>query len=318
MNLLGFLGAALPADSALRWAPQELHTLASLAAPETLFGRREALARADVHQQWAQWFVQGVADPFRYVQSQLGYAHIYADALSAITTTFPTLTRTERLELSKLIANKILDSVLELRSEQERTTPDRESRLLLLELAGTEPRCWICGYPFSTLATDSFVNQSPATETTLPDFVDVFKPIGLSRRDTSIEIDHIHPVSRGGPNSIDNLSLACGWCNRNKGASVSLYDKEGRVRRAKFKHATFSSLPQPFWIVRVLATQRRCEHIDGCSRSAEDSELTVTPAFGMGAPTPTNLRVTCAEHDPLRTTRLLPRKIVAAIWGKET
>ena len=32
------------------------------------------------------------------------------------------------------------------------------------------------------------------------------------------EVDHIIPVSRGGTNDYENLTLACRWCNRSKGA----------------------------------------------------------------------------------------------------
>lgn len=35
-----------------------------------------------------------------------------------------------------------------------------------------------------------------------------------------LEIDHIHPVSRGGKNDIDNLVSACLDCNRGKGANL--------------------------------------------------------------------------------------------------
>ncbi|AXF12985.1 HNH endonuclease [Paraburkholderia caledonica] len=315
MSLIGFLGSALPADETQRWSVQQLRALSGLSAPEALFGRREALARADVHQQWAQWFIQGIADPFRYFEAGLGYAHIFSDSLAAITRTFPALTRDERLDLSRLVANKILDTVAELRGEQERGSLDREARLLLLELAGLQPRCWICGLPFVTEAIDAFIDQSGNGAIVLPDFIDALKPIGLFKRDLSIEIDHIHPFSRGGSDSFENLRLACGWCNRHKGAAVSLYDTEGRLRQAAAKGTSFVSLPQPFWVVRILATQRRCEHIEGCSHCAEDSELTVTTTAGSGAPTPTNLRVTCAAHDPLRATRLLPRKTAASLWG---
>ena len=34
----------------------------------------------------------------------------------------------------------------------------------------------------------------------------------------SLEIDHIHPVSRGGGNAVRNLQTLCGKCNAQKGA----------------------------------------------------------------------------------------------------
>ncbi|NBJ22096.1 hypothetical protein GT625_25835 [Burkholderia thailandensis] len=316
MNLLGFLGTALPSDTVKRWDASKLGSLASLVPPETLFGRREALIRGDAHQQWAQWFIHGIADPLRYVDHDRGYAHIFSDTLEAVNRTFLALTKDERLELTKLVANKILDSVLALRSSRERATIDRENRILLLDFAGKNPRCWICGYPFSDGAVERFLHRSSSTDIAPPEFIDVMKPLGLMRSDLSIEIDHKYPFSRGGADSIENLRLACGWCNRNKGASVSLYDEEGRVRVSRSHRNLFPSLPQPFWVIRILATQRKCEHLGGCDRTSENSELTVAPAYGNGAPTPANLHVTCREHDPLRLTRMLPRKVAAQMWGK--
>ena len=39
---------------------------------------------------------------------------------------------------------------------------------------------------------------------------------GASKDETSLEIDHIVPVARGGTNNIDNLQTLCRECNRMK------------------------------------------------------------------------------------------------------
>ena len=40
------------------------------------------------------------------------------------------------------------------------------------------------------------------------------------RRGVKLECDHIHPISRGGSNRLDNLTTACKECNRSKRAKT--------------------------------------------------------------------------------------------------
>ena len=46
-----------------------------------------------------------------------------------------------------------------------------------------------------------------------------------------LELDHITPRSRGGPDIDSNLQLLCGWCNRTKGARSNDYHRE-RLQQA--------------------------------------------------------------------------------------
>jgi HNH endonuclease len=43
---------------------------------------------------------------------------------------------------------------------------------------------------------------------------------GVSGSDAELEIDHIHPVSRGGSHHISNLTTSCRACNQKKGAGT--------------------------------------------------------------------------------------------------
>lgn len=315
MSLSSFIEAALPNDPAHHWGVLEQRHLASLLPPDAIFGRRMSLVRADINQQWAEWFIQGISDPYRHANKGTGYAHIFAEALNNLETMFPSLTLSERKELGIIIARRILSFVNGLKSARERSTLDFDSRKTLLDLAGNPARCWICGFPFSQEAIDAFSEMRPIKDIQLPDFIDILKPIGLHKQDLRIEIDHVFPVSRGGSNFFENLRLACGWCNRHKSSSISLYEIEGNVQKNISTSSYFSSLPQPFWVVRTLATQGHCEHPHGCGCSASTAELTVSLAQWKGAPTPTNLITTCRAHDSLAEHRILPRKYVANAWG---
>jgi hypothetical protein len=177
--------------------------------------------------------------------------------------------------------------------------------LALLDAAGNPPRCWICGYAFDQIAIDSFL-ISPRHHS-LKTFVDFMKP-RLLQRDYGIEVDHMVPFSQGGGGDA-NLAIACGWCNKTKGARLSLYDVQAQP--AVFIHPRLgvTSLPQPFWVVRILALRKRCEH-GSCHRQVSTSELTATPRNERGAMNPMNLMVTCLEHDRLGSDRLVHRKHV--------
>ncbi|WP_298400850.1 HNH endonuclease [Janthinobacterium sp.] len=315
MSLSSFIESALPTNPLHYWDASEQKILAGLLPPDAIFGRRAALARADINQQWVEWFVQGISDPYRHATKGSGYAHIFSETIANLIIMFPALTQPERRELGAIISKKILFFVNNLKAARERILLDKKSRRILLDIAGDHPRCWICGFPFSEEAIDAFSEIRPLKNIPLPDFIDILKPVGLNPQDLRIEIEHIYPLSKGGTNQLDNLRLGCGWCNRHKSSSISLYEAEAKVQRNEITSTYFASLPRPFWVVRTLATQRYCEHPAGCSCTASTSELTVSLSQLYGAPTPTNLITICKNHDNLAEHRILPRRVVASAWG---
>lgn len=297
-------------DPGAAWSAQRVSMLATHHVPDRVLDRRAPIVRADVCSQWAQWFAEGIADPLNYLNQ--GYSHLFSDVLSFVRQRFSAYTRPEQKEVASIIAKILMARVEALKRKRERRVLSREQKILLLELAGQPPRCWVCGFVFSEPAVESFV-QGERLEIPVPLFVDVFKPIGLKQRDLRIEIDHVFPYCRGGAEE-ENLRLACGWCNRHKSSLISLYEVEGRPRPAGPSPLPISSLPHPFWVVRTLAIQRHCEHPDGCSASADTSEMTVAPISAKGALNPCNLRVTCYAHDPCLAFRRQSLDVVRRLW----
>ena len=44
-----------------------------------------------------------------------------------------------------------------------------------------------------------------------------------------LQIDHVHPVSKGGTDTLDNLCLACELCNQHKWTKTYGYDSQSRI-----------------------------------------------------------------------------------------
>jgi hypothetical protein len=284
------------------WSSQGVASMAARALPDGLLGIRSAILRADINLLWARWFIESICGPSFGVQAQRGYAFVLGAVREQIDIRFSDYPSDERSGLARVMARFVLEETNQLK--QERQPLSREDKLNLLDAAGEPPRCWMCGYAFDEFAVESFLMSLPRA-LPLKTFVDFMKP-RLRQRDYAIEVDHMVPFSAGGGGDA-NLALSCGWCNKAKGARLSLYDVQARP--LTFEHPTLglTSVPRAFWTVRILALRKRCEY-EACGVGAANGELSAIPRNPHGAMNPMNLMVTCPDHDPLGADRLVHRK----------
>jgi 5-methylcytosine-specific restriction endonuclease McrA len=306
--------ANAPHDPASVWRREDLRALAGRVIPDAIFDRNEAVLKADAHVLWLRWFLEGVCNPLRYVDDETKtIVDVHLDTLDRVNRLYPGAPQPERLQLAQQISRHVMSEV-ERRRRLARTYATTAQRRELVDNEDGKPRCWMCGYLFSTVAVDRFLRKSKV-ELDLPKFVDIFRPRGLIKRDIGIEVEHIVPVAGGG-GGMDNLALACGWCNASKGARTSIYDARARSPRAPFSLGgdQLHELPQPFWSVRLMAFRRTCEHLDGCTASVDNAELFLSPSDPRGSLNPSNLRVVCAAHDPYAAYRFFGREAARKVW----
>lgn len=312
-NEIQFLRAALIGSRA-SWDGDSLRRLATLSVPPAVLGLHGWLIDADVRLQWARWCVESFGDAGGFLRRGDSFPIIFAAVFAVVQNRFPQVGDEDRKTLAVAVARIIYGLVEQRRQAQPRRGLTDVERRDLLALSGRPPRCWICGAQFQEPAITNFLWEE-TNEIPVPLFLDILKPRGMEPRDLQIEVDHVVPYSAGGGEQ-DNLALACGWCNRYKAAHTVLYDVQGQPRRQASVSAAGDSLPQPFWIVRLLATVGRCQYFDECHRSTENSPITVAPVVEGGSMNPVNMLVTCDEHDPYRSQRFWPQRIVRRVWKR--
>lgn len=281
--------------------------------PAELLGTADWLLKGDLKALWGRWMADGLCDPRRY-PDEGSYPRFFGDVRDAILA----LNRQKRpkdevTEMAAELAPVLWKRVVQGRPGRRRGWRQSE-RDQAWDLAQPEPRCWICGYRFTLRARQAYRRETMTEPVKLPLFVDAYAPRGLNEQDLRIEIDHVVALAGGGQYE-DNIKLACGWCNRHKSSKHVLYDAAMDVREIEMADKQKRAVPPPFWVVRLLALRGRCEWPDGCDRTRDNAELTVAPLVETGAPTPTNLWVTCKQHDPLRHARLVrPSAIDTAVY----
>lgn len=278
--------------------------------PAELLSERRFLLRVDNHALVARWFLEGIYDFGRC--TQWGFAEFYEVASKATAVLLPELPQDERIQLGKALARTASIERDRRNAAEVKSSISLDIRRSLLVASGRPPRCWVCGGAFSTDEVQRFLTGKRPQGAKLPAYVDFLRQRGLKAQDFRIEIDHVYPAVKGGLAG-ENLKLACGWCNRYKSANVTIYDVSTETRRVlHHPHLGDVTIPQPFWIIRLLAMRRRCEAVEGCDKTTANSELLISPRFTHGSANPVSMRVYCREHDPLRHHRLIPRHLLSA------
>jgi hypothetical protein len=268
------------------------------------------VVEADLALNQAYWRVLALIDPFRFPIGNRDFAHYYPLLKFRLSQEY-SIAEDDAREPAIRIARFLAIEVRRHRDEAQRSKLSISMRELLVDAAGGEPRCWYCGMFFPGELVDRFCNGDVESyEGSNQVLFDFTAPRGLEPRHLRIEVDHVHPHTRGGASDESNLRLACGWCNSHKSHFSLLFDTRSVPK--VFDHPGLGMLlrPVPFWIVRVLGTNRECEKKD-CHASSRTECMVVAPGDARGAMVPGNLAVFCKNHDPLSTDRLVPRSALA-------
>lgn len=293
------------------WREQSLRQFSHRQMPPDVLGSHAWLLEADARMTWTSWFVDGLIDRSRYVHNRrLGYPQLYVEIQRQLRDQNPDLPVDEVRMAASALSELAWEDIVR-RRDIGRSSPSRSDREELWFAAEPHPRCYLCGYPFTARARDRYLERRaarPLTPEDLPLLVDFTRPRGMVTRDLGVEIDHVTAVSAGGRSYLANLRLACGWCNMVKGDRGTLYDAPATFAGTmRIRDLGLVSLPQPLWVLRIVATRGRCEHPSGCSATLQSHELYVAPRNLDGMLNPANCRIYCSNHDPWATIRFIGR-----------
>ncbi|MFI0141461.1 HNH endonuclease [Streptomyces luteogriseus] len=296
------------------WSDEALKSLSKYTVPEVVSGNHGWLLRGDLSTVWGRWFIESLVDLAPYeLDTELSIGHLHAPILDYFNTVSPQVPLDERKKYARVLT-KFAWQLVSARRRRKRSAVGLATREELWAMGQPEPRCYLCGYLFGDHARDKFLGIAQ-DEPPIPPLVDFTRPRGMRASQLCIEVDHVIPVVEGGKTSVENLRLACGWCNSVKNRYTNIYDTIP-WSAGIFDHQALGPVtqPQPLWVLRTVATRRRCEFPDGCTAKIEDSELFAGPRNPNGALTPVNLAVFCEQHDPWRLDRWIgPKRLAASI-----
>lgn len=310
VHVAPFLRAANDASTA--WNLGQLQQLSSQLVPPSILGKTPELLQGDINKQWAQWFLRGICNVQHAHQCGWKYPQVNAHVRQWLDKEFGGHSLHSE-ELVILISRAIFDELQKQKKKGERKNIPFEIKQELIDICDGKPFCWVCGYKFRNEAVSNFLD-STRYRVPLPNWIDIYKPIGLTPRDVRIEVDHIFPVSDGGGAEVDNIRISCGWCNSHKGAHGSLYDVSGSALSGKLNGKPVS-LPQPFWVIRLLSVLKKTFPGSTHCAATSEKELTVTPQNMLGQMTPANLLVVSYDDERISPDQLQSRDKAKKLWA---
>lgn len=300
-------------NSYCSWSSDFLVEISEKNVPDIVLGNNLSILKSDIHSKWARWFIESMCDPQMFKKDTPTYSQVFSVVYRNICSIFPERDHSYKISLSESISDVVLNYLYLDQSKIIRRKLTLKEKLSLIDISGSTPRCWICGYKFRDEAIENFISRTKY-KIPRPLFIDILKPLGLSDRDLQIEVDHVKPFSHGWGDD-DNLRISCGWCNKYKSNCESIYDTYGLAKSISIcNNLPFCTLPNPFWTIRLLGVNKKCSFKLGCNATNLSSELTVAPIIEYGSLNPANLRAVCYEHDPLMECRLLKKDKVKLIW----
>ncbi|WMU73475.1 HNH endonuclease [Enterobacter bugandensis] len=286
------------------WDPLAIAYQSNIIPPDDVFLGGTSLLKNDINLQWLAWFCESlcnldecssVTDPYKvFSLVRRGLISVEVDESD------PSFFHLCDV-ISKFMFNRINNLNGRLRQHI-----NKQLKIDLIESSNGHPRCWICKSEFKQDAIDIFLGGKK--EIILPEYVDYMMPRGLIDRDLKIEVEHKLPFSKGGGDidSLENIALSCGWCNRYKSNFISIYDVGRNLKTYKNASFTGFSIPEPYWIIRKLALATQCSH-KKCSLG-RNNQLYIDLINPRGAANPINLQVVCKKHVHDYHTRLVPRE----------
>lgn len=287
------------------WNAELLRRVAQQQLPAQVAGANQWLLDGDMRLTWLRWFVEDYVD-IQAVHKLLsdgavrgtGFGQIFSHVYRRLLEEDPQSSKADIQLTAQEISRHALMLLRRMGSEATRAIPDSYKYQLASRAAG-DVRCALCGYAFREEAIDRFFGLQAERPTFRAKLVDFVRPRGLQPYDTEIQIDHIIPFSSGGETELENLQLACGWCNNAKKDNTYMYDVSFLSSESIYvRDLGLVRRPQRFWVVRTTSMIGRCENRNGCDANLGNSELFLASLSPSGALNPRSVRAFCGSHDP--------------------